>query len=116
MAKSAEQIEQEVQKTRAQLDETIDRIQDRLSVSGLIDELIGSFRNAEFGLVAEDALAFARRNPMPVIFAAAGVGWLLYRVSQDYAPHSKQIARTPVPRTPAESDNRPRAGAEPPRD
>jgi len=83
MNQSIQQLEREIEESRARLDITIDRIQDRLSVSGIVDEVVGSVRATEFGSVVDTALSIIRRNPVPVLLVAAGVGWLLHRASQE---------------------------------
>jgi ElaB/YqjD/DUF883 family membrane-anchored ribosome-binding protein len=83
MTDSIEELERDIEESRARLDETIDRIQDRLSVSGLVDDVVGSVRDTQFGSVVDQALEIVRRNPLPVLLIAAGVGWLMYRMAQD---------------------------------
>jgi len=83
MTQSIQELERDIEESRARLDVTIDRIQDRLSVSGIVDEVVGSVRATEFGSVVDTALSIIRRNPVPVLLVAAGVGWLLHRASQE---------------------------------
>jgi len=81
MTQSISEIERDIEETRARLDQTIDRIQDRLSVSGIVDEIMGSMRKAEYNSLLDNAMSVVRRNPVPVILVAAGVGWLIHRMS-----------------------------------
>jgi hypothetical protein len=83
MTQSIQELEQDIAESRARLDVTIDQIQDRLSVSGIVDEVVGSVRTTEFGSVIDQTLAVMRRNPVPVLLIAAGVGWLLHRANQE---------------------------------
>jgi len=83
MNQDIQELERDIEESRARLDITIDRIQDRLSVSGIVDEFVGSVRATEFGSVVDTALRIIRRNPVPVLLVAAGVGWLLHRASQE---------------------------------
>ena len=78
-----ERLQQDVERSRARLDQTIEEIQDRLSVSGMIDNAVGSLRKCHFGAVLERAVETVRRNPVPAMVTAAGLGWLFYRVAQD---------------------------------
>ena len=78
-----ERLEEEIERSRARLEETIDAIQGRLSVSRLIDDAMGSLRKSQFGAVLERAVGAVRRNPVPAMLAAAGLGWLFYRVALD---------------------------------
>ncbi len=83
MSPSAQELEQEIEESRARLDLTIDRMQDRLSVSGIADDLMGTVREAEFGSVFDTALDVVRRNPLPVLLIAAGASWLAWRMAQE---------------------------------
>ncbi len=59
------------------LDDTIDRIQGRLSVPNLVDEMLGNARRVPaLNTTYDSALEAVRRNPVPVLLIAAGVGLL----------------------------------------
>ena len=83
MSSEAQELEREIEESRARLDVTIDRIQDRLSVSGIVDDLVGTVRESQFGPALDTALDVVRRNPLPALLIAAGVGWLALRVAQE---------------------------------
>jgi Protein of unknown function (DUF3618) len=85
MKPNTEELERDVAEARARLARTIDAIQQRLSIGGLADELIGSLRATPFGSVLDTAAAVVKRNPVPVIMVAAGVGWLIHRMSKKNA-------------------------------
>ena len=71
-------LEKDIEASRARLDEKIDRIQDRLNPGSLVDEMLGSARRApQLNGVYDGALEAVRRNPVPVLLIAAGVGLLL---------------------------------------
>jgi hypothetical protein len=76
-------LEKDIEESRARLDLTIDRLQDKLSVSGVVDDLLGSARTNSHAPTFDEALAVIKRNPVPVMLIAAGVGWLLYRMGQE---------------------------------
>jgi hypothetical protein len=78
-----ERLERDVEATRARLDQTIDAIEDRMSLSGMVDEALGSVRGTELGSFIDRASDLMRRNPVPVAIMAVGLGWLLYRVTQE---------------------------------
>ena len=95
---SMNEMERDIEESRARLDETIDRIQDRLSVSSLVDEMLGNARRAPAVSGAYDgALEAVRRNPVPVLLIAAGVGWLLHLMSQDATRRRTQASAERVP-------------------
>ncbi len=83
MTPSARELEHEIEESRARLDLTIDRMQDKLSVSGIADDLMGTVREAQFGRVFDTALDVVRRNPLPVLLIAAGASWLAWRMAQE---------------------------------
>lgn len=95
---SMNEMERDIEESRARLDETIDRIQGRLSVSSLVDEMLGNARRAPAISGAYDgALDAVRRNPVPVMLIAAGVGWLMHRMSQDATRRRTQASAERVP-------------------
>src|SRR5829696_6326884 len=102
MTEDMNALERDIEESRARLDLTIDRLQDKLSVSGIVDDLLGSARKNTYGPVFDNALTVIRRNPVPVMLAAAGIGWLLYRLGQDSArarraPHLTYVDPADVP-------------------
>lgn len=99
-------LEEDIEQTRARLDLTIDRlqgkIQDKLSVSGVVDDLIGRGRQTRYASIFDDALDVIKRNPVPVMLIAAGVGWLLHRMATDRGPTVRRsVVVRPVTRTEA---------------
>ena len=77
-------LEKEIEESRARLDDTIDRIQGRLSVPNLVDEMLGNARRVPaLNSTYDSALEAVRRNPVPVLLIAAGVGLLFNRMARD---------------------------------
>lgn len=76
------ELEREIEESRARLDRTIDRIQDRLSVSGVADDLMGQARRSGYSASLDRAAAALRDNPVPVLLVAAGIGWLAYSMTE----------------------------------
>lgn len=85
MTQGIKDLERDIEQTRARLDLTIDRLQDKLSVSGIVDELLGTVRTNRYGSTFDFALDVIRRNPVPVMLVAAGIGWLIYRMGSNAA-------------------------------
>jgi len=84
MTETIQTLEHDIAQTRARLDETIDKLQDRLSVSGIVDDLMGTVRaSSRFNSTYDHAAAVIRRNPLPVILLAVGAGWLFYRLGKE---------------------------------
>ncbi len=88
MTQTARDLERDIEESRARLDLTIDRLQDKLSVSGILDEMVGSMRANQLASVFDTALDVVRRNPVPVMLVATGIGWLIYRIGADEAARS----------------------------
>lgn len=85
MTQDMKDLERDIEETRARLDLTIDRLQDRLSMSGIVDDVLGTMRSKGYDSTFDQALGVLRRNPVPVMLVAAGVGWLLHRMTRDSA-------------------------------
>lgn len=75
--KSSEEIEREVERTRANVSETLEELRERMSPTNIVDQVVGLAR--ETG--ADDAIAAAGRavknNPLPFLVIGAGLAWLV---------------------------------------
>ena len=81
---SMNDLEREIEESRARLDETIDQIQGRLSVPNLVDEVLGNARRVPaLASTYDTALDAVRRNPVPVLLIAAGIGMLFSRMGKE---------------------------------
>lgn len=87
------ELEREIEQSRARLDLTIDRLQDRLTVSGVVDDTLGSVRRSAFAPVYDNMLTTIRRNPVPVMLVAAGLAMIAYRMTQ---PARRRPARVRI--------------------
>jgi ElaB/YqjD/DUF883 family membrane-anchored ribosome-binding protein len=95
-----EAIRADIAETRAEMSETIDAIQERLSPQRLMDDAKQNVRDATVGKVttmmntvtdkaaevgeqvqdqAQQAVTYVRDNPIPALLIGAGVTWLLMR-------------------------------------
>lgn len=83
MSESLAELERDVADARARLDQTIDAIQGRLTVTGIVDEVMGSVGNRQAAAGLDGVLGLLRRNPLPLMIVAAGVGWFIHRMSRD---------------------------------
>jgi len=93
MTQDMNELERDIEASRARLDLTIDRLQDKLSVSGIVDDVLGSTRKNTYGPVFDNALEVIKRNPVPVMLVAAGIGWLLVRMNKDGVPYGRTSSR-----------------------
>jgi hypothetical protein len=86
-------LEKEIEASRARLDETIDQIQGKLSVPNIVDEMLGNARRTPaLSGVYDGALEAVRRNPVPVLLIAAGVGLLFNRMARDAERRRTQVS------------------------
>ncbi|WP_200905695.1 DUF3618 domain-containing protein [Methylobacterium sp. ARG-1] len=86
-------LEKEIEASRARLDETIDQIQGKLSVPNIVDEMLGNARRTPaLSGIYDGALEAVRRNPVPVLLIAAGVGLLFNRMARDAERRRTQVS------------------------
>jgi hypothetical protein len=78
-------LERDIEQSRAQLDLTIDRLQDKMTVSGVVDDVLGTARAGQYGPLFDHVLETVRRNPVPVMLMVAGLGLLAYRLGRSSA-------------------------------
>ena len=86
-----QEMERDIERSRAQLDRTIDRLQDKMSVSGVVDDMLGTARNGQYGPLYDKVLDTVRRNPVPVMLIAMGIGLLAYRLGQSAKPRRARL-------------------------
>ena len=79
--RSAADLEREGEQIRANLDRTLDEIQQRLSPAELMDRSMEFVRENGMDLLHE-AADTVRRNPVPVVLTAAGLVWLVASVAK----------------------------------
>lgn len=82
MSQSINELERDIERTRARLDSTIGQLQSRLSTSGIVDEVLGTVKRTQFASLIDDTLEAVRRNPVPVLIVAAGLGLLFHRMAE----------------------------------
>lgn len=90
MTQSLQDLERDIEHSRAQLDRTIDQLQDKMTVSGVVDDMLGTARVGQYGPLYDRVLETVRRNPVPVMLIAAGIGLLAYRLGR---PAQRRQAR-----------------------
>ncbi|MBA1158592.1 DUF3618 domain-containing protein [Microvirga mediterraneensis] len=90
-SQSLQELESDIERSRAQLDQTIDRLQNKMTVSGVVDDMLGTARNGQYGPLYDKVLDTVRRNPVPVMLIAMGVGLLAYRLGRSAAPRRTRL-------------------------
>jgi len=97
MSDSMGDLERDIEKSRARLDLTIDRLQDKLTVSGVVDDTLGAVRKSAYAPVYDRVLTTVRHNPVPVMMVAAGIAMIFYRMVKP--PRPRPIVRVRVQET-----------------
>ena len=82
MTQDLHDLERDIEQSRAKLDLTIDRLQDRMTVSGVVDDMLGTARGGRYAPLFDNVLLTIRRNPVPVMLIAAGIGLLVHRLGR----------------------------------
>jgi uncharacterized protein DUF3618 len=74
--RNAEQLERTADRIRADLDRTLDALERRLAPGQLLDRSLAYLRD-HGGEMASAVGDSVRRNPVPILLTAAGLGWLI---------------------------------------
>ncbi|HEX5079567.1 MAG TPA: DUF3618 domain-containing protein [Geminicoccaceae bacterium] len=76
-SKSAAEIEREVQQSRAEVEQTLDAIQARLSPGQLLDQAVGYFREGRGVDFARNLGDSITQNPIPLALVGVGLAWMM---------------------------------------
>lgn len=91
--KSASELEREADAIRANIMQTAEVLQNRMTPSHVLDDLGSYFRNSEGAMAFENLKTQVRDNPLPLALVGAGLAWLF----MGGGPKSSTIARTADP-------------------
>lgn len=83
---SPEQLEERIARTRAEIDMTLDAIQEKLSPGRLLDQVL-DYTKENGGAFAGNLGRSVRDNPVPAALLGIGLGWLMFagrRPQHDY--------------------------------
>jgi hypothetical protein len=75
--RTAREIRDDIRRTRAQMDATVDAIEERLSPAELAHEAWGLFRGGS-GSSVNRVWRIARQHPMPTAIIGVGLAWMVY--------------------------------------
>jgi|SRR5690348_6245060 len=76
MTQSSEQLEQEAERNRAQLAETLDEIRSRMSPGQVLDQFVQYSRDSGAGEFARNLGRQVKANPLPLTLMGASIAWL----------------------------------------
>lgn len=75
--RNPEDIEAEIQETRARVDDTINAIQGKLSPSQIMEQTVDYFRNNAPSDLISNLGRTIKQNPVPIALIGAGIAWLI---------------------------------------
>jgi len=99
---SSRKLEQDIDHTRARMDQTLDQIGDRLHPKHLLDEILGFFRSSgetsgEYGQtirkVGHEVVHKVKQHPLPALLCGAGLAWLLLEGDGEQEPPQRDWHR-----------------------
>lgn len=97
--RSPEEIESDIERTRADFSSTIDAIQHKLSPTEMMDQAVDYALSTTPGAFSMNLVNSVRDNPIPVALIGVGIAWLMAagRQSPAYPPRRyARSARRPV--------------------
>ena len=74
--RSAEEIEREIEKERAELSSTLDTLTDRFSVDGMVRQTQG-YLSEHGGELSTNFLRTIKETPTAAVLTAVGIGWMI---------------------------------------
>jgi len=74
--KSSAELEREAEAVRAQMTQTADTLQQKLSPGQLVDEMTSYFKNSDGRVALDNFKSQVRDNPLPLALVGAGLAWL----------------------------------------
>jgi hypothetical protein len=90
MTRSPEEIEAEIERTRLDVDRTVEALKEKMSPQQLMHDMMDAVRNR-----GSDAVAFAgdqvRKHPAPAAILVAGLGVLAWRASRGSKSHHASV-------------------------
>lgn len=81
-AESPEALEREVDAERSRVAETLDALQDKMSVGNIVDDVVRSFSRYG-GDIAGNLGRQVRQNPLPLLLTGVGLAWLMTSSGRD---------------------------------
>jgi ElaB/YqjD/DUF883 family membrane-anchored ribosome-binding protein len=90
--KSPEQIQRDIERTRAEMGNTLDTIREKLSPGQLVDEALDYLKRNAPGQFANNLGETVKQNPVPVSLIGIGIAWLMMAGSRDPYPSGNWTA------------------------
>lgn len=85
MTMETDKIEQDINRSRTALNDTIERLGGKLSPGQIVDEALG-IAQGQFGQFTANLGKQVRDNPIPLLLIGAGIGMMVMNARKDHAP------------------------------
>lgn len=96
MTRSTREIERDVERTRSDIEDTVEALRDKMSIGQIVDEAAHYFRDSGGNEALSNFAAQARANPMPLALVGIGLAWLMSGRGQpamsSYSPYRGSYA------------------------
>ena len=77
MTRSTREIERDVERTRSDIEDTVEALRDKMSLGQIVDEAGRYLRNSGGTEAMHNLAAQARANPLPLALVGVGLAWLM---------------------------------------
>jgi hypothetical protein len=84
--RSPEEIQRDIERTRAEMGATIETIRQKMSPGELLDQAIDYFKHSGPSQFTSNLGETVKNNPVPVTLIGLGIGWLMVAGSRDNHP------------------------------
>ena len=81
-SKSPEEVQREVQQSRAKVEDTLEAIQERLSPGQVFEQVVDYMRSSNGNDFLRNLGTMVRDNPVPVALVGTGLVWLMLSSSR----------------------------------
>jgi hypothetical protein len=104
--RSPEEIESDIERTRADFSSTVDAIQRKLSPSEMMDQAVDYALSTTPGAFGANLVSSVRDNPIPVALIGVGIAWLMAAGRQQTSSYSQPRSRRAMRRSAYSPDAR----------
>jgi hypothetical protein len=81
--RSPEEIQRDIERTRAEMGNTLETIRQKMSPGELLDQALDYFKNSGPSQFTSNLGETVKNNPVPVALMGLGIGWLMLAGSRD---------------------------------
>jgi ElaB/YqjD/DUF883 family membrane-anchored ribosome-binding protein len=85
--KDPQTLEREIDQTRAEMNETLDRLEQKLTAGQLLDQCLKFFGKSG-GEIGRSLGNSVQENPLPVLLTATGIAWMMFSPARNSSARS----------------------------